>query len=705
MKQSSSPLIIVSFLLLGLASMGVECNSTSPPLPNTATPIVSAPGASVTDTPTPGVSVTDTPTRDIPAPYPTITPSPTPIPLDDTALLFIVDSSLSMESRCQNILEARYQIPESFISFLSAYEQSIAGQYIGPKVGWITYPVIRFVDETRLPETADYYTFDIKELSEFRTSDWYTGFEAQANTTVEGFGHSFVLQALKDHIIQQTWPGISRFVVVQITDGIVQFRSGQASVTAERTRIETIVMELTELSGVEVELIVVQLPCEFGDDDPADPENNNDNALVWDRLVNRGQITLLGREANSVTDIVEELIATDAFNRLLPLADNWGFFSQPLVASELTLDDWLINIEVVSPEAVKAKDNNQDIVYFTLSGQRSERTLSRVNDLVYSLSDRPLKNDFLGDCNQKQAWNLIGSRDVLGFYIWHTTFGLRPELIDAHFESTDDANSLKNNNPLWVNITIGGDDLSQGDFNTFKDTSCYAIALFLLDENGQSRFWREIPLSEFNLGQPYSLEIALDWPLENGPQTVTLILQVVRPSDNEQVAIVEAIPVTSYAWFEPMLLDGQDATLSCDSSNCLLTVPFDYLHPDYYSGEAVEFDAVVVTRLSENHLNEHGCVGSTNDPDKSTSIIYIDDGRDQEAILYNPSSSDYNESFDALLVEFPQFWLGDKCGFNEVIIQLPTNPLIKCDLSEIESGVENLPCQERGNYELRKLTE
>jgi hypothetical protein len=730
MKRSSLLLNVLWIAFLALISLAVGCSNrtSAPAAPESASldnpaPIpppdadpkpvgapdtASAPG--LTPTPTPTLTPTSAPTREIPSPYPSMTPSPTSAPLDDTALVFLIDSSWSMSARCQRLLEARYQVPELFISFLAAYEENYIGQYVSPRVGWVTYPVVRVVNE-RDHESANYYTYDIKELSEFRTANWYADFEAQVNTRTRGIGHSFALQGLKNHIVQPNWPGISRFVVVLITDGIVQFEAGQFLVDRERSNIEAAIIELKELPEGDVELIVVQLPCDFEDNDPANPELNNDNRLVWNHLEGEGYITVLGRNTRSVSDIVEALMKTSAFQTLLPAGSSWGFSETMSTTRDFLLDDWLISVEVVSPEAIRARENNETIV-FRLTGQHHTFTLSPLTALTHGLPGSPVRNFPTGDCDQKQQWTLSVSRPLMGFYVWGSHFGLHPRLLGIGYDDSGDNNSrifnsdsfILNNEPFLISMTITDGVLTDELFNSFAHTSCYTLELFILDENKQPRFHQSIPLNEFRLGQSHIVSVQLDSPLESGPQTMTANLQVIRRSSiDEGVAIREAFPLEINARFLPFLID-QQPTFNCIDSDCALAVPFNYIGPQYYDGMAPEPNVFVATTKSGTDAFEAKTCAFAADPPQSTLSLSVNGEKVHGLTLYEPIEFVLDQAHNNVQVSFPALWLERDCGFQQVIIQWPLRPLVMCNLpvvwkdSGASVGIEK--CQEVENYEL-----
>jgi hypothetical protein len=709
MKQKCVPLLTT---LIFYACFSFSCISVATP-----TPTVDPDPTIITDvTPTITAVITSTPS-------PTLLPSPTahniinkpaiirgpmatlpkPDPsVEDSALIFLIDNSKSVAEYCQRQVEydARYQIPDLFISFMSIYSNDPERVYKGPRMDWFVYPPD---DGDRYDSNNDNLTnYDVlrnktpQDLSLFVNRAWFNELESQLETPIIGIGHSNTLTATISYI-NSAPKELSHFVVVMITDGIIEYVPDQywQKALTERVAIETAINNLRTIPQRNVDIIVLQLPCDL----PDGGENTaleEDNRIVWDHLNNSQKITLIRED--SVSAFADALFETQSFSNLLPglsSSTGWAFFngeSFPIIYTP-TVEDWFIWPEVVSIDALKANASGGDIS-FTLEGPQYTYDLEQKGLVFKPLGERPIKKFPPPDCHNSQEWELTGPAMISGFFLWKTAFPLQPRIESIMGEEGD--GYLLNNGSMTITTYVIDEDTDPALLQVYKGQNCYTLRLVIEGEQDNAIYGTEKQLSEIDFNQQTWVVDTTEYrPLTFGPQNLEVYLQVVRLPKQDSVTelAVTEMSASLTARFAPE--PAGQYTIACHNNLCDLTIPVQYIQSELYAGMEIPVEVFGLTDMSNDSIFiEEACLVTDEQPINPTAYsLFINGQYQSEWTLLQLAHRYVSTDINGYLVRIAYRWIYPACGYRELIVRWPSIPeygerIVVCDLQSVTKTIE-----------------
>jgi hypothetical protein len=707
-----------------------EVTQTPGPTEVTQTPgpteVTQTPGPTeVTQTPGP-TEVTQTlgPTN-TPIPM-TPTPPPPPPEVKNRGLLFLLDSSKSVHEYCGEQLHILYEIPELFISFLATYDENENGfgeTFVRPSMGWFIYPpAAENNPEQELNHYDEFKQNNLRRPEDYLHPSWYSEIEDPLKLSQRAFGYSAVLSSARQYI--NNTPEIEHLVIVMITDGVINYvtENNSNKAEAERRQITEAINDLKTLDAPEVDIIVMQLPCNVPDNDKNNINENPFKALNADKedfwlnlqLVKR---TISFIQGTSTAELVEALINNDAFSKLLPEKEtnNGGWLfrsSEEIVEIPTTVEAWQITAQFISPEAIK--DENDSVQFYLTNPQRDDLRMLRAG-MVYARPNIPDFNPPPPDCQTSLPWlfTIKGEQAGeirLGFLKWQTTF----PLASLQFDSVNGVNLVNGTVPDYIlnreqfkiSVRLFDRNFSRSFLDEYRKSDCYSIRLAVIDEDGN-----KLNIDELEKSFATSTESTLSWEiaLENdpqflthGPQTLTLYAEVLR--NNISVAQSNSLQLETFFLPAPSLVEPSYCGQNNGPNRCLLNIPMSYLGNEYYDDIPLSLEVFVATDLREPNSDDltvgfrrGGCV--VDDQYISEHSYRFSSPRHNPSTsngLFQLKSQYIQKEANNLNISIPKKWFWETCSYDELIIRFLDLPksfddpertnevIIVCELNEQE---------------------
>jgi hypothetical protein len=699
---------IIFLVLAFLTKACIQSPSLETPTPEAPKPVPTE--SATTETPTqvetptaniePPISITDateTPTYIATPPTPIGDPSPTPTAttFENRGLLFLLDSSKSVHEYCGEQLHMLYEVPELFISFLATYPEDTVetiDPYRRPQMDWFVYPP---ADREEIRNESEQY--DLFRNSMLRTPEhyqnvaWYSELETKL-VSKEGFGFSAVLSATTDYIDNS--PDIEHFVIVLMTDAIVNYvsMSNSAAATRERDNIREAIGVLKSLSTPQVDIIVLQLPCNVPDNGETETNRNPSRALaadkrdLWQNLW-LDEKSILFIEGNSISALVEALLVDASFSQLLPEQQTntggWKFRSSTeSIEIPTSVENWQITAQFISPEAVK-----HDSVQFYLTNPQGEDLRMFPAGIIYERSRIPDPNSPPLDCQTSPPWSFSvrGEQEnepKLGFLTWQTVFPLANLQLDITTSEIPDL--ILNKESFEINIELLDGNISNTLLNEYRNSDCYTIRLVIADEDG----------NKLELDKEFSalFEPVVNWEvvlrdetefLTYGPQTLNLHAEVIRNDMPEPVAESDSVQLEAIFLPEPLLLEPLPCHEQSEPNRCKLNIPVNYLTTNYYDDAPIKIEVFATTELRQENSDEltRGFIMNACHADE---FVYLTEHTyalhgPQYAVpnsngLFQLQRRHIETSTNHLSISIPDRWLKPGCGYNELLIRWPQYP-------------------------------
>lgn len=692
MHTSRLPIIFlaVTLLLLILGACGNNGQSTPPPTESPVTLDAPTPTNMATmpeqPTPTPIPPDVPVPVTLIPGPEVVVSDvvewefkSPAPLVLKDvssTGLLFLLDSSESIALYCDEheVTKTLYQIPELFTSFMAVYEKEMGGAYVGPHVNYYVYPSNEINSSGDSP--ANYnslrYTLPLT-LTPYLDNAWYLTLEQRLVRRVSAYGHGAVLNAATDFVKNAN---LERFVIVLITDGMVEYVPNGTRTIAEEKRkeIEDQLKELTQLDAVEVEVIVLQLDGCLADNTAEEDAYQRDLRL-WKSLDQDGTLTLL--QHNSVVEFVQGLLLVDSFSTLLPEQDNgnqhWRLMQEPGGTNSdmrniltFTVDDWFLDkFYLIAPEILKTDGNTNYKLEGISPGGSSNILDTSLSNIAFELDGTPVSIE-LPDCNVESHWRVIppyGKENELAIYFWQTSFPLNNISI---LGSESETLNIRNLEELSLSTQLFEPNPK---VNEHANRGCFYAQMFLrdADENKLGSSLQEVQLNSltFNMTWDFIPIQATAGFLGYGPQQLEAVFQIGRynTQSDEKIAVAE-VTVGIEASFEPAPVSN--AIGICNSeTGCELELPVQFLATDFYSASEREVTVWGLTQKSKDNplFDTPGCSAGYSSQNVEGGIV-------QYVGYLVPDDKVDIENENIIRVTFPSVWHLTDCGFEIFLMRL-----------------------------------
>lgn len=566
---------------------------------------------------------------------------------------------------------------------MASYQKEMGEIYQGPRVDFFVYPTNKIVSNGDDPE--NYGEFKNRSPgflsdSEFLGKVWYEALENRLDQQVSAYGHAVTLNAVKTYV--QNDPQLEHFVIVLITDGMVEYAPNGEKGEAEERR-EEIEAELDELTAldIEIEVIVLQMNGCLTEASQEEQDAYNRDERLWRSLRDNESIYLL--QENSVEAFVQALLENPAFTNLLPHMDNakthWRFFQHdggnPLDNGsnviELTAEDWFIErLLIISPEVIDPSTSAYAGLKYRLepidtNGQTSTLDTS-ISNIVFELDDTP-REVSPSDCSNQFTWQVTpphGAEDELAIYFWETSFPFESvRILD------NSSNIITNHQAITPTVVLYTSD---PNIDNHPSRKCFQTQMFLRDEDGI-----ELPASPdiLNLGDVNGARIS--WPfspreyrdsfLNRGPQIIEAVFQIGRSiSTTGPIKAMVSITTTIEVNFHPE--PATNIHMRCDgtSSSCELTLDVDYFDQRFYRNELVQVSVYGIVRdwdAVKDNFDTFSCRGEGTENDKHE---FQENGDQIFGFMRPPIVLGEDET--GLSISIPPVWLEKGCGFETVLV-------------------------------------
>ncbi|MEW5987975.1 MAG: hypothetical protein AB1791_15185 [Chloroflexota bacterium] len=631
------------------------------------------------------------PTEPTETPTPPSPPPPSPSlseipPAKDTAVVFLLDRSRSVQSYCDpEQLRLRDQIPQFLISLMSAYyyyDSSLPP--IQLKFGVLAFPSSS-PPPTQPPGTSEPPALLLRPLREYQRAVWPVDIESELADFVSDVGFTRPLDEALAALKQE--PDSTEKVVVLVTDGIFKFRQTDDGETLRTDLQEKVQQIFDEVENVHVRVLL--MPCPRA---PRAPEYNSDMNAWFAVPAREGHFRLLHNDSTQESPLFDGSI-NSFLKALLSPGEPMTSLLRP--GSPESRWGWLEEQES-APWSTPGDISRMNITLVTLGGTNFE--VNSVNNngtatLLGPMGDGLFPGEVFrysddgkayGHCSPHQ-WSIKGpipGQPFIAFYWWQAT--TPPFFVDS-VQTDLETQYVVNNSNFKVFATVNN---ASSDFD-----SCYNVRLEVKDEDRNVIHSQEYDKVLANT----SWEV--NYRLFHGPQQLTVTVQIVREviMQGQSRIVSESRPLSVEAAFEPELIEDSEtvstaACLGASEQNCIrLTFYLAYARKEFYAeGTNLGVDVFALSALDINSQSqlrgqfqgeEAQCRGPyateevtvpPNEPDLFASRLPREQGNNQAEVNLSPHwRLTYRQNTEQGGAEFtvilPEAWV-EGCQYEKISI-------------------------------------